>query len=181
MKIAELKLNDCIDGEGISVSLWTQGCPHRCSGCHNPETWDFEGGYEDETNNLRGEIIKALTANGIKRNFSVLGGEPLCRENVEDVLTIISCVKAALPDTKIYLWTGYTYEELTSNVNFTLQADLLQQCDYLIDGPYLEEFRDITLDMRGSSNQRIFDLKNISLCAVGKVHTQEEYKDYLNL
>lgn len=160
MRIAGLKLNDCIDGEGISVSLWTQGCPHRCLGCHNPETWDFEGGYEDETNNLRGEIIKALTANGIKRNFSVLGGEPLCRENVEDVLTIISCVKAALPDTKIYLWTGYTYEYLMT-LNNKYINDILSKIDVLIDGPFIQEQRDLSLHLRGSRNQRVIDLKSM--------------------
>ena len=160
MRIADLKLNDCIDGEGISVSLWTQGCPHRCLGCHNPETWDFEGGYEDETNNLRGEIIKALTANGIKRNFSVLGGEPLCRENVEDVLTIISCVKAALPDTKIYLWTGYTYEYLMT-LNNKYINDILSKIDVLIDGPFIQEQRDLSLHLRGSRNQRVIDLKSM--------------------
>lgn len=160
MRIAGLKLNDCIDGEGISVSLWTQGCPHRCLGCHNPETWDFEGGYEDETNNLRGEIIKALTANGIKRNFSILGGEPLCRENVEDVLTIISCVKAALPDTKIYLWTGYTYEYLMT-LNNKYINDILSKIDVLIDGPFIQEQRDLSLHLRGSRNQRVIDLKSM--------------------
>ena len=160
MRIAGLKLNDCIDGEGISVSLWTQGCPHRCLGCHNPETWDFEGGYEDETNNLRGKIIKALTANGIKRNFSVLGGEPLCRENVEGVLTIISCVKAALPDTKIYLWTGYTYEYLMI-LNNKYINDILSKIDVLIDGPFIQEQRDLSLHLRGSRNQRVIDLKSM--------------------
>lgn len=160
MRIAGLKLNDCIDGEGISVSLWTQGCPHRCLGCHNPETWDFKGGYEDETNNLRGEIIKALTANGIKRNFSILGGEPLCRENVEDVLTIISCVKAALPDTKIYLWTGYTYEYLMT-LNNKYINDILSKIDVLIDGPFIQEQRDLSLHLRGSRNQRVIDLKSM--------------------
>ena len=92
MRLAGLKLNDCVDGEGISVSLWTQGCPHKCKGCHNPETWDFNGGYEDETNNIRGQIVKALSANNTQRNFSILGGEPLCEQNKEDVLTILACV-----------------------------------------------------------------------------------------
>ena len=158
MRIAGLKLNDCIDGEGISVSLWTQGCPHHCPGCHNPETWDYQGGYEE--NEIRGKIIKALSANGIKRNFSVLGGEPLCRENVEDVLTIISCVKAALPDTKIYLWTGYTYEYLMI-LNNKYINDILSKIDVLIDGPFIQEQRDLSLHLRGSRNQRVIDLKSM--------------------
>lgn len=158
MRIAGLKLNDCIDGDGITVSLWTQGCPHHCPGCHNPETWDYQGGYEE--NEIRGKIIKALSANGVKRNFSVLGGEPLCRENVEDVLTIISCVKAALPDTKIYLWTGYTYEYLMT-LNNKYINDILSKIDVLIDGPFIQEQRDLSLHLRGSRNQRVIDLKSM--------------------
>lgn len=160
MRIAGLKLNDCIDGEGISVSLWTQGCPHHCPGCHNPETWNFEDGYEDEANNLRGKIIKALTANGIKRNFSILGGEPLCKENAEDVLTIITCVKMALPDIKIYLWTGYTYEYLISLNNECIN-NILSKVDILIDGLFIQEQRDLTLYLRGSRNQRVINLKEM--------------------
>lgn len=158
MRLAGLKLNDCIDGEGISVSLWTQGCPHHCPGCHNPETWDFCGGYIDENNELRGKIIKGLTANGIKRNFSILGGEPLCKENAEDVLTIITCVKIALPDTKVFLWTGYTYEELESWNDATIN-NILSKVDILIDGPFIQEKRDLSLWLRGSLNQRVIDLR----------------------
>lgn len=158
MRLAGLKLNDCIDGEGISVSLWAQGCPHHCPGCHNPETWDFCGGYVDENNELRGKIIKGLTANGIKRNFSILGGEPLCKENAEDVLTILTCVKIALPDTKVFLWTGYTYEELESWNDATIN-NILSKVDVLIDGPFVQEKRDLSLWLRGSLNQRVIDLK----------------------
>ena len=158
MRLAGLKLNDCINGEGISVSLWTQGCPHHCPGCHNPETWDFCGGYIDENNELRGKIIKGLTANGTKRNFSILGGEPLCKENAEDVLTIITCVKIALPDTKVFLWTGYTYEELESWNDATIN-NILRKVDILIDGPFIQEKRDLSLWLRGSLNQRVIDLR----------------------
>lgn len=160
MRIAGLKLNDCIDGEGISVSLWTQGCPHRCVGCHNPETWDFEGGYEDGTNEIRGQIVKALTANGIQRNFSILGGEPLCEQNIEDVFTILTSVRIAYPNIKIFLWTGYTYEELIAKNNITIN-EILSKVDILIDGLFIEEQRDISLFLRGSRNQRVIDLKTM--------------------
>ena len=158
MRIAGLKLNDCIDGEGISVSLWTQGCPHRCKGCHNPETWDFNGGYEDEANNIRGQIVKALSANNTQRNFSILGGEPLCEQNKENVLTILSSVRVAYPHIKIFLWTGYTYEELESWNDATIN-NILSKVDILIDGPFIEEKRDLSLWLRGSLNQRVIDLK----------------------
>ena len=160
MRLAGLKLNDCVDGEGISVSLWTQGCPHRCKGCHNPETWDFNGGYEDETNNIRGQIIKALSANNTQRNFSVLGGEPLCEQNKEDVLTILTCVRMAYPHIKIFLWTGYIYEKLIEENDDTIK-NILSKVDVLIDGPFIEKERDVSLYLRGSRNQRVIDLKQM--------------------
>ena len=160
MRLAGLKLNDCIDGEGISVSLWTQGCPHQCKGCHNSETWDFEGGYEDETNEIRGQIVKALVANDIQRNFSILGGEPLCKQNAKDVFTILTCVRMAYPHIKIFLWTGYTYEYLLS-LNNEIINGVLSKVDILIDGLFVEEQRDISLYLRGSRNQRVIDLKQM--------------------
>ena len=160
MRLAGLKLNDCVDGEGISVSLWTQGCPHRCKGCHNPETWDFNGGYEDETNNIRGQIVKALSANNTQRNFSVLGGEPLCEQNKEDVLTILACVRMAYPHIKIFLWTGYIYEELIEEDDDTIK-NILSKVDVLIDGPFIEKERDVSLYLRGSRNQRVINLKQM--------------------
>ena len=158
MRIAGLKLNDCIDGEGISVSLWTQGCPHRCPGCHNPETWNFEGGYEDY--DLKSKIIKGLTANGINRNFSILGGEPLCEQNKNDVLDILLSIKTAYPNTKIFLWTGYTYEYLLE-LNDNAINTILVNVDMLIDGLYDRTERDLSLYLRGSRNQRIIDLKQM--------------------
>ena len=160
MRLAGLKLNDCVDGEGISVSLWTQGCPHRCKGCHNPETWDFNGGYEDETNNIRGQIVKALSANNTQRNFSVLGGEPLCEQNKEDILTILTCVRMAYPHIKIFLWTGYIYEKLIEEDDDTIK-NILSKVDVLIDGPFIEKERDVSLYLRGSRNQRVINLKQM--------------------
>lgn len=157
MKYAGLMENDFSDGSGVCVSLWTQGCSHHCPGCHNPETWDFEGGY-DVPNDIRGEIIKAISANGITRNFSVLGGEPLAPENLEFVDNIITAVRIAYPNIKIYVWTGYIKEELDDKNDDHIKS-IFSQIDFLIDGPYIEELRDITLPLRGSSNQRIIDMK----------------------
>lgn len=160
MKIAGLKLNDCVDGDGITVSLWTQGCPHRCKGCHNPETWDFEGGEIIKNNDLQSQIVKALVANNTQRNFSILGGEPLCDKNKEDVLTILSSIRIVLPNIKIFLWTGYTYEELLSK-NDPIINNILSKVDILIDGKFEEEERDISLYLRGSRNQRVINLKQM--------------------
>ena len=156
MKYAGLMENDIVDGEGICVSLWTQGCPFHCSGCHNPETWDFDGGYE-VPDDIRGEIVKAISANGITRNFSILGGEPLCEQNLDFVLNILTSVRVAYPHIKIYIWSGYTFEELIEKKDDRI-IEILKRCNYLIDGRYEESLRDTTLPLRGSSNQNIIEL-----------------------
>lgn len=161
MKYAGLMENDFSDGCGVCVSLWTQGCPHKCPGCHNPQTWDFNGGYE-VPDDIRGEIIKAISANGITRNFSILGGEPLCEENLDFVLSIISAVRMAYSDIKIYIWTGYTLEELINKKDSRI-LKILKQANYLIDGRYEESLRDTTLPLRGSSNQNIIKLDELKI------------------
>lgn len=158
MKYAGLKINDCVDGDGIVVSFWTQGCPHRCPGCHNPETWDFNEGME-LPNDIKGQIIKAISANGIMRNFSVLGGEPLCDENKELVDEIVTAVRITYPDIKIYLWTGYEYDTLIEKCDDNINH-ILNQIDILIDGPFVLAERDLTLELRGSHNQKIHKLTN---------------------
>lgn len=156
MKYAGLIKNDMCAAPGVSVSFFTQGCPHRCKGCHNPDTWNFDGGKEF-TNDTLQEIITALTANNIQRSLSIMGGEPLCEENTFLTYLIIKTVKEKLPNTKIYIWTGYYYKELLESYDPRVNQ-ILQMVDVLIDGPYVEELRDITLPMRGSSNQSVIDL-----------------------
>lgn len=148
MRYAGLIENDIVDSDdGICVSLWMQGCPHHCKGCHNPETWDFNGGIEIDREKLVENVINSLTQNGVNRNFSILGGEPLAEENLEDTLYIINRVRNKFPKIKIYLWTGYTIENL--------KIKDLKKIDVIIDGLYDEKLRDINLPLRGSSNQRI--------------------------
>ena len=144
---AGLIKNDVVNGEGICVSLWTQGCPFRCRGCHNPETWSFVGGIE-VPNDLKGQIVKAISNNGITRNFSVLGGEPLCVPNLAFVEDIVTAVRSAYPHIKIYIWTGYEYEDVKD-------YSILDKIDVLITGPFKMEERDITLPLRGSKNQKV--------------------------
>jgi len=152
-RYAGLITNDFANGTGTCVSFWTQGCPHHCPSCQNPETWDFQGGKEVPTD-IRGQIIKAICANGITRNFSVLGGEPLCDENLDEVDKIITGIRTAYPQIKIFVWTGYILEELKEKKNDKINH-ILSQIDVLIDGPFIQAKRDITLELRGSRNQRI--------------------------
>lgn len=157
MKYAGLIRNDLAAAPGVSVSFFTQGCPHKCKGCHNPETWDFEGGKEF-TPKVLDEIYEALGANGIQRSFCIIGGEPLCEQNLFLTLLILKEVKQHFPHIKTYLWTGYYYKDLKQNNDPHLKQ-ILELVDVLIDGPYIEAKRDLTLPMRGSSNQSIIELK----------------------
>ena len=156
MRYAGLNKNDFTAAPGVSVTFYTQGCPHHCSGCHNPETWDFEGGKEF-TPEVIDEILEALTANNIMRSLAIQGGEPLCVENEFLTLLIVKTVKEKFPDVKIYIWTGYYFNSLP---NTPYIKQILELTDCLIDGPYIEDERDITLPMRGSRNQNIIYFDN---------------------
>lgn len=157
MRIAGLLKNDMVDGLGFAVSLWTQGCPFHCKGCHNQETWDFKGGKEVNIYRLIDEIKKAIIANGIQRNFSVLGGEPLCSQNIYEVADIIYEIKKAFPDIKIFVWTGFTIEVLLAQHD-PIVNKVLHNIDILIDGQFELDKRDVTLWLRGSKNQRVIDV-----------------------
>lgn len=153
MRYAGIIPNDLSAAPGVCVTFFTQGCPHHCPGCHNPETWDYDGGKEFEGNTIE-RIEQYLTANGIHRDLCIMGGEPLCPDNQFLTLLICNTIKDKLPDTKIYIWTGYTLEELNKDTN-TRISQILEKTDAIIDGPYIAAERDITLPMRGSRNQRI--------------------------
>lgn len=154
MRYAEIKKNDIVNGRGVCVSFWTQGCPHRCKGCHNPTTWNPDGGKEDTVDNITNEIIRAISARGVVRNFSVLGGEPLAPYNVKEVKTIVDRVREVYPDITIFLWTGYVYEDLNKE-----QQEALSNVNVVIDGLFNEELKDLTLQLKGSSNQNIIYLR----------------------
>lgn len=157
MRYAGIVKNDFAAAPGISVTVFVQGCPHHCPGCFNMETWDFDGG-EEFTENLYQEINDAIVANNIDRNLVIQGGEPLCPENLDFTLSIIEHVLAEHPETKVYVYTGYELNQLMS-MKYTDKYETLQRIlNYLTwikVGPFRWELRDITLQYRGSSNQKI--------------------------
>ena len=154
VRYAGLDKNDIVNGKGFCVSFWTQYCPHRCKSCHNPETWSKDGGILIEYNDLLQEIIEAIKSNNIIRNFSILGGEPLCDENVSLVNNLIKDIKQIYPNILIYCWTGYNFEDIKDKYK-----EVLSNIDVLIDGKFIAEQRDVSLYLRGSSNQRVIDCK----------------------
>lgn len=157
MRFAGINRNDFTAGEGVCLTVYTQGCHFHCPGCHNPETHDFNGGKEFSMEDMN-KIIQGINANDIKRDLAIQGGEPLAPENLFLTNLIIQEVRKVYPYIKVYLWTGYTLEQLKERDEPTLKQ-ILDSINVIIDGPYKQEQRDITLKMRGSSNQRITYLR----------------------
>lgn len=157
-KIAGIYWDDTAAAPGISLSVYFSGCHFHCPGCHNPEAQDFNYGREYDLD-IRQEIMQKLGKNGVMRTLSILGGEPLNEENIDDVINLIGWCKLDYPDLKIYVWTGYTIEELEARNDDNVRA-VLGNITCLIDGRYEQDKRDTTLPLRGSSNQRIIMMED---------------------
>ena len=165
MRYASIRSMDISNGEGVGVSLFVQGCHFHCKNCFNQDTWDFSGGKE-WNREIEDEFMKLVNRPYIKR-VSLLGGEPLADENVLDIMRLINRIKTKCPDKKIWCYTGYTWEQIFPIVNPYLnltQAEMTRQnavknCDILVDGRFVEEEKDLSLEFRGSKNQRIIDVK----------------------
>lgn len=158
MRYAGIIYNDVTAAPGVCLSFFEQGCPIHCAGCQNKHTWSFTGGMEF-TEQTMNSILQGLVANGVTRSLCIMGGEPMCEENLFLTHMVINEVRRALPQVKIYLWSGYTFEELKARENDRINK-ILASVDCLIDGPFKQEERDITLFMKGSKNQRIIYLKD---------------------
>lgn len=160
MRYAGIVKNDLSAAPGVCVTFYVQGCPHHCPGCHNPETWSYDGGKEFTLDVLK-EIEESLIANGVHRDLCIMGGEPLCPENQFLTYLVISTIKEKFPDVKVYIWTGYNLDDLKKTGVRIPQ--ILELVEAVIDGPFILEQRDITLPMRGSRNQRIIYMRDIDL------------------
>lgn len=141
-----------VDGPGIRYVIFTQGCPHHCEGCHNPETHDFAGGKLVTTN----ELIEKIRQYTYMTGLTISGGEPFAQ--VAAVLELIQKYKEIFPSKTIFLYSGYTFEELWDKHDPKI-IEILSLADFLVDGKFVKRLKDLTLTFRGSSNQRIIDLK----------------------
>ena len=150
MNYSDVKPNDSINGEGVCVSLFVSGCTNHCEDCFNKETWDFNYGKKF-TNKDMNYILECIPKNGIMRNFSILGGDPLHKKNLLTVLEILKEVKEKYPDITTYVWTGYLFEDLCKGYGI----EIFKNIDVLIDGKFEKDKKDLTLLLRGSNNQRI--------------------------
>ncbi len=160
MNYGEIKKNDIANGEGVRVSLFVSGCRHHCRNCFNQETWSFGYG-KNFTEETAHEITEALGRSYIN-GLTLLGGEPFEPENQRELVPFLEYVRSVCPGKTIWCYTGCVLEELLSGESaYRCEATdrMLSLIDVLVDGPFVEGLKDITLKFRGSSNQRIIDVK----------------------
>ena len=160
MNYGEIKNFDIANGEGVRVSLFVSGCTHHCKNCFNKETWSFDYG-EPFTGEVEDKIIAELAPSYIN-GLSLLGGEPFEPQNQQGLIPLLRRVKTELPDKNIWCYTGYLFDkdllgESRARCEYT--DEMLSYIDVLVDGEFVQELYSITLQFRGSSNQRIIDVK----------------------
>ena len=163
MNYHKIEKTSIANGEGIRVVLWVSGCSLHCRGCHNPETWNLNSGklFNEEA---KKELFKALDKPYIQ-GITFSGGHPLEEENVSDILDLIIEIKNKFPNKDIWLYTGYKFEDIIEpkkcklNQTHLLRATIIRICDVVVDGSFIEGLKDLTLKFRGSSNQRLIDVK----------------------
>ena len=161
MNYAVIKKFDIANGPGVRVSLFVSGCRHFCKNCFNSEAWDFDYG-QPFTQEVIDDIINAVRPSHIT-GFSVLGGEPFEPENQKGVLEIVKNIKNEFPEKDIWIYTGFLFDEqlLKGTVgDLNTVKEILNYTDVLVDGKFVEELKSPDLLFRGSSNQRIIDVKS---------------------
>lgn len=152
MNYMSIKKTDVANGPGIRVSLFVSGCTHHCKGCFNPETWDFNAGQQFTGETIE-EILQYCTPDYIG-GLTLLGGDPLEPQNQKELLPLLKAFKEKFPNKTIWCFTGYLFEEIKDT-----SYDFLSYIDVLVDGPFIETLKDLTLKFKGSSNQRTINVK----------------------
>lgn len=142
--------NDMLNGDGIRVVLWVSGCNHGCKNCQNPQTWDERSGIVFDDYAFK-EVLDQLSKDYVS-GLTLSGGDPLYPGNRDDVYFIVQAVKQLFPTKTIWLYTGYSYEEVKD-------LNIMHFVDVLVDGPFIEAQKDLALKWRGSSNQRVIDVQ----------------------
>jgi anaerobic ribonucleoside-triphosphate reductase activating protein len=156
MNYCEIKTEDIANGPGVRVSLFVSGCNHHCKGCFQPETWNFDYGKEFGWEEIR-KIAVNISDKYID-GLTILGGEPFDMKNIQTVHKIVVYVSMWHRNKTIWLYSGYTYEELLARDDFDT-LDTLKRADVLVDGEFKEDLKNLLLEYRGSENQRLINLK----------------------
>ena len=168
MRYNKIRKMDISNGPGVRVSIFMQGCTFKCKNCFNPETHDFKGGHEFRDDTI--EKILELCDKEYIAGLSIIGGEPMHPKNIEGTTKLAKAFKERFPDKTIWAWSGFLFDEDLIN------KEVLNYVDVLVDGQYKDELHDPTLKYRGSSNQRVIDVKK-SL-ASGKVEIISKYDNH---
>ncbi len=159
MNYGNIKRLDVADGEGVRVSLFVSGCRNHCPNCFQPETWDFSYGqpYTEETEDYILSLLEPYYVDGL----TLLGGEPFEPENQRELVKLLRRVRVERPEKTVWCYSGYTIEQLRSEGHPRCEAtdEMLRLIDVLVDGRFVEELKDISLKFRGSSNQRIINMR----------------------
>ena len=157
MNYSQLIACDNANGEGVRTSLFVSGCRNHCPGCFNQEAQDFNYGklYTQDTENILLDCIKQPYISGL----SILGGDPLCQDDMGLITLNFLAHKVHSLGKTVWLWTGFKWEDFNFTDNFSLQSLLLSACDVVVDGPFVEAEKDLSLAFRGSRNQRIIDVR----------------------
>lgn len=150
MRLVSIKDFDIINSLNISVSIWCGYCPMRCDGCHNSEYWGIDSGVEFNDKHI--ETILTKLNEGVDKDLSILGGEPLCDINLDGVTNLVRKVKTEFPHKKIMLWTGYNFNEVKN-------YEVIEYLDVLVDGRYDKNNKERYSRFKGSSNQRVIDIQ----------------------
>lgn len=159
MNYGKINYFDIVNGTGIRVSLFVSGCPFNCKGCFNQIARDYNYG-ENFTDDTLNDIFDYIDSN-YTDGLSILGGEPLAPDNMEEVLNIVKKFKERYPEKTIWIFSGYKYEDIIRRRDDS--TTILEYIDVLVDGLFIEEKRDLSIPFRGSSNQRLIDIKKSSI------------------
>lgn len=154
---------------GMATSLWFNGCPHKCLGCHNENTWHIDDKLDRPNQEVIDETLVALDEFGVKKDLTLLGGDPLSVFNLADLIEILVAIKEARPETRVLCWTGYTWKQLQNGTH----RNVLKYIDILIDGRYEKDLH-VEGHKFGSSNQKVIDVQ-ASLATGSVVYAPEDY------
>ncbi len=151
MRYNKIRKMDVSNGPGVRVSIFMQGCAFHCKNCFNPETWDFKAGNEFTGDTI--EKVLSLADKEYVAGLSILGGEPMHPKNIEGTTMLAKRFKERFPNKTLWVWTGFLFDRDLKD------KEVLKYVDVLVDGQYVDELHDFTLKWRGSSNQRVIDIK----------------------
>ena len=151
--IIGVNFESIVDGDGVRVVIFFSGCDHRCKGCHNPASHDFSAG-QAFTEEWSDRVIRYLQSTPYVRGVTLSGGDPMY--SAEDITPFVERLRSEVPSASVWIYTGFTYEAVLGDQSM---LRLLRLCDVLVDGPFILELRNPTIAYRGSSNQRIIDVR----------------------